>query len=189
MPKLLIVISSVREGRIGGTIAEWFAERATEHGGWELDVADLKEIALPLHDEPHHPRLHDYVRDYTKAWSATVDAADAFVFVTPEYNFMAPPSLLNAMNYLNREWKYKALGVVSYGGISAGTRSSNELRVAASALGLFQVLPAVSIPFAGLAVGEDTLAENEHARRSVPLMLDEMKKVDGALRVLREPAQ
>ena len=62
MPKLLIVIASVREGRIGKPIADWFVERAAEHGGWDIEVADLKEIALPLHDEPHHPQLQLHAR-------------------------------------------------------------------------------------------------------------------------------
>jgi NAD(P)H-dependent FMN reductase len=186
VPKLLTVIASVREGRIGKPIADWFLERAAEHGGWELEVADLKEIALPMHDEPNHPRFHDYKRDHTKAWSATVTAADAFVFITPEYNYTAPPSLLNAIDYLSQEWKYKALGVVSYGGISAGTRSSNALRIPASGVGLFQVQPAVSIPFAGQLVREGKLDANEQMHRAVPLMLDELLKVDGALRALRD---
>jgi NAD(P)H-dependent FMN reductase len=185
MPKLLIVIASVREGRIGKPIADWFVERADEHGGWETEVADLKEIALPLHDEPHHPRLHNYTRDYTKAWSATVEAADAFVFVTPEYNYTAAPALLNAINYLSREWKYKTLGIVSYGGISAGTRSANQVRIPASGVGLYIVGPAVNIPFAGQIVREGKLDANEQTHRAVPLMLDEMLKVDRALRTLR----
>jgi hypothetical protein len=43
---------------------------------------------------------------------------DAFVFVTPEYNCGAPPSIVNAIDYLNKEWAYKPLGFVSYGGVS-----------------------------------------------------------------------
>jgi NADPH-dependent FMN reductase len=55
--------------------------------------------------------------------SATVDEADAFVFVTPEYNHGPPASLVNALSYLHHEWHYKPVGFVSYGGVSAGTRS------------------------------------------------------------------
>jgi NAD(P)H-dependent FMN reductase len=43
-------------------------------------------VNLPLLEEPEHPRLQHYRHDYTKAWSATVQRADAYVFVTPEYN-------------------------------------------------------------------------------------------------------
>src|SRR6476660_7040656 len=108
---------------MGPSIGRWLVERVQAHGKFELGLADLKEIALPMLDEPKHPRLRQYQHAHTKAWSARVDAADAFVFVTPEYNFGMPPALLNAIDYVLHEWAYKPAGFVSYGGISGGTRS------------------------------------------------------------------
>ena len=55
--------------------------------------------------------------------SASVAAADAFVIVTPEYNYGPPPSLINAFDYVYKEWNYKAAGFVSYGGVSGGLRA------------------------------------------------------------------
>ena len=46
------------------------------------------------------------------------------VFVTPEYNFGPPPPLVNALNYVYKEWNYKPAGIVSYGGVSGGVRSA-----------------------------------------------------------------
>jgi hypothetical protein len=86
---------------------------------------------------------------------------------------------------ITRGWKYKTLGIVSYGGISAGTRSANQVRIPASGVGLYIVGPAVNIPFAGQIVREGKLDANEQTHRAVPLMLDEMLKVDRALRTLR----
>lgn len=43
--------------------------------------------------------------------------------MTPEYNFGAPPSLINALDFVLQEWSYKPMGFVSYGGVSGGTRS------------------------------------------------------------------
>lgn len=186
MPKLLVVIVSVREGRAGKPVGDWFIERARAHGKFEVEVADLKELALPMMDEPNHPRMQDYKRDYTKAWSATVAAADAVVFVTPEYNFTVPPPLSNAISYLAKEWEYKALGVVSYGGISAGTRGAAQLRIPVGALGMFQVGPAVNIPFIAKQVSGDEFAANDSNDRAADAMLDELFKVDGALRTLRD---
>ena len=47
------------------------------------------------------------MNEHTKAWSASVAAADAFVFVLPEYDHHMPSSLVNAMQYLYREWTYQ----------------------------------------------------------------------------------
>src|SRR4051812_1667157 len=87
MPRLLIVIASTRPGRAGKPIGDWFTGVAREHGGFDVDVAALAELNLPFHDESAHPRTGNYTHDHTKAWSAQVAAADAVVFVMPEYNY------------------------------------------------------------------------------------------------------
>src|SRR6188508_1607060 len=87
LPKLMIIIASTRPGRVGLPVARWFARDAIAHGGFEVEVTDLAELALPFMDEPNHPRLRQYTHQHTKEWSAKVDAADAFVFVMPEYNY------------------------------------------------------------------------------------------------------
>ena len=97
--KLDVVFASTREGRAGLPIAEWVVAETRSHGKFEPELVDLREVNLPLFDEPKHPRFGQYERAHTKAWSAIVDAADAFVFVTPEYNYGMPPALLNAIDY------------------------------------------------------------------------------------------
>ena len=66
MPRLIIIIiGSTRRGRSGLPIAEWFAERARSHGGFDVNVIDLAELELPLLDEPKHPRLRQSIRELT----------------------------------------------------------------------------------------------------------------------------
>src|ERR1700722_20242771 len=107
MPTLLIVIASTRPGRIGLPVAERFGDRATEHGGFELELVDLAVLDLPLLDEPSHPRLRQHTKEHSRAWSATVAASDAVVLVTAEYNYGYPAALKNALDYLHHEWRYK----------------------------------------------------------------------------------
>ena len=120
---LQVVIVSTRKGRLGPAVADWFHRQAQAFDGFDVELVDLAEVNLPLLDEPHHPRLANYQHEHTKRWSAIVSRADAFVFVTPEYNFSTPPSLVNALDYLAKEWAYKPAAFVSYGGISGGMRS------------------------------------------------------------------
>ncbi len=68
-----------------------------------VDPIDLATVNLPMFDEPKHPRFQQYEHEHTRRWSATVARADAYVFVTPEYNYGAPPSIVNAIDCLNRE--------------------------------------------------------------------------------------
>ena len=186
MPKLLIVIASTRPGRAGLPIAEWFAARAGAHGGFEVEVADLADINLPFMDEPEHPRLRRYTHEHTKAWSATVDAADAFVFVTPEYNFGFTAPLKNAIDFLHEEWTYKPVGFVSYGGVAAGTRAVQMLKQVVTTLKMTPLFEAVSIPFFTQFLDEEgVLQPNEVMEQSADAMLAELLRVQEALRPLR----
>src|ERR1039458_1334934 len=134
MPKLQIFIASTRPGRVGLPVANWFVERARQHGGFEIEVVDLAEVDLPFMDEPNHPAQRQYTKQHTLRWSALVDSADAFVFVMPEYNYGFSAPLKNAIDYLNWEWRYKPVGFVSYGGIAAGTRSVQMIKQVVTAL-------------------------------------------------------
>jgi NAD(P)H-dependent FMN reductase len=189
MPNLTIIVGSTRPGRAGSAIAQWFTARAKDHGGFDVRVADLAELDLPLLDEPHHPRLRRYERDHTKKWSALADAADAFVIVTPEYNYGYPAAVKIALDYLHAEWQYKPVGFVSYGGVAAGTRAVQQLKQVVTALRMLPVTDAVAIPFFTQFVGEDgTVRANEVMEQAADAMLNELVRTEAALRTLRRPA-
>jgi NAD(P)H-dependent FMN reductase len=57
--------------------------------------------------------MQKYEKEHTKVWSASVAAANAYAFVTPEYNYGPPPFFINALNYIYQEWNYKSYGFVS----------------------------------------------------------------------------
>jgi NAD(P)H-dependent FMN reductase len=186
MPRLLIIIASTRPGRIGLPVANWFVERAAAHGGFELEVVDLAELQLPLLDEPNHPRLRQYTRDHSRAWSATVDAADAVVMVTSEYNYGYPAALKNAIDFLHHEWRYKPVGFVSYGGVAAGTRAVQQLKQVVTAVAMMPTQASVNIPFVQQFLTEDgAIIGNEVMLEAVPAMLDELLKLQAALATLR----
>jgi NAD(P)H-dependent FMN reductase len=189
MARLMIVIASTRPGRGGSAVSHWFIQRATEHGGFELNVVDLAEFTLPLLDEPHHPRLRKYVNRHTHEWSAMVDAADAFAFVTPEYNHGYPASLKNAIDYLHHEWRYKPVGFVSYGGVAAGTRSVEQLQQVVTAVKLTPVIEQVNIPFYQQFIDDDGVVQaNEVMETAAVALLDQLARLDQVLRPLREQA-
>jgi NAD(P)H-dependent FMN reductase len=185
-PQLLIMIASTRPGRVGLPVAQWFEERARAHGAFDIRIADLAELELPFMDEPNHPRLRQYTKQHTKDWSAIVDAADAFAFVMPEYNFGFTAPLKNALDYLNQEWRYKPVGFVSYGGISAGTRAVQMIKQVVTTLRLTPVYEAVSIPFVKQFLDDEgTIRPNDVMTEAAAAMLDELVRYEAALRPLR----
>jgi NAD(P)H-dependent FMN reductase len=185
MPTLQIVIASTRPGRVGLPVGRWVAEAARTHGGFDVEVTDLAELALPMMDEPHHPRLRRYEHDHTKAWSARVDASDAFVLVFPEYNHSFTAPLKNALDYLHGEWAHKPVGLVSYGGVSAGTRAAQQLKPVLTALSMTPLVPAVAIPFVWQHLQDGAFVPDETLTGSADAMFDELVRIEAALRSLR----
>ena len=184
--KLHVVIASTRPTRKGPAVARWLEEFARGHGGFEPILVDLAAFNLPVFDEPKHPSLRQYEHEHTKKWSASVAAADALVFVMPEYNYFPPPSLVNAIDYLVAEWTYKPAGLVSYGGVSGGLRAAQALKLLLTTLKVMPVPDGVAIPNFAQFLGEDgAFRANELIEKSAKTMLDELLRWAGALKPLR----
>src|SRR5690606_34181376 len=107
---LALIYGSVRPGRFCDTVAAWVAEEIRSSGAFRLDLSDP---AVDMSD-----------RDFRR-W---IDAADAFVVVTPEYNHSFPGPLKTAIDRAREEWHAKPVGFVSYGGASGGLRAIEHLR-------------------------------------------------------------
>lgn len=187
-PRLHVLICSTRPGRVGETVARWFHPLAVAHSGFDVELVDLAAFNLPVFDEPHHPRLRKYEHEHTRRWSASVESADAFVFVTPEYNYGPPPSLVNALNYLVHEWACKPVGFVSYGGVSGGMRAVQAEKLAVTTFKMMPMMEAVNIPMVSQRVDDGKLRSDEILEGAAKAMLDELLRWAAALKPLRAKA-
>lgn len=186
MPLLQVIIASTRPGRVGLPMGEWISAYAERNSDFGVELVDLAVVNLPNYDESKHPAMRDYDHAHTKAWAATIDRADAFLFVIPEYNFFAPPALVNALDFIYAEWAYKPAGIVSYGGVSAGLRSAQSVKQLLQALKIVAIPEAVSVPFVKNFLAEDgTIHPNEAMTDGADKMLAEVARWEEALRGLR----
>ena len=183
--KLQVVAVSTRPGRAGFPIAEWAFDAAKRHGAFEATLVDLAAVALPLFDEPEHPRFGRYQHEHTKRWSAIVGPADAFVFVTPEYNYSAPPSLINALDYLHGEWACKPAAFVSYGAAAGGARSVQMAKVTMTGLKMMPLPEGVLLPFFAKQIEGGAFRPNEGNEKAAAAMLTELARWAKALQPLR----
>ena len=119
--RVLVIVGSVRARRIGPQVAEWVAQVGRDIvDEAHFEVVDLKDWPLPMSEEPGIAAIDDYVSEHTRSWSQKVAAADAFVFVTPQYNWGYPAPLKNALDHLYKEWAKKPAVIVTYGGHGGG---------------------------------------------------------------------
>jgi NAD(P)H-dependent FMN reductase len=187
MINLKIIIASTRPGRMGPLLADWIYARANQDPAFNTELIDLAEVNLPFFDEPNHPRLQQYTHQHTKDWSAKIASADAFILVTPEYNYGFPATIKNAIDYLFVEWQHKPIGFVSYGGIAGGTRSIQMLKLTLTALEMVPITAAVNVPFFTKYIVDDKFIATDEHNKNGHLLLAELKKWSAVLGHLKVP--
>ena len=133
--KILVITSTVREGRSGHKIAQWYiaqAKRVTKD--LEFELLDIDELNLPLFNESLPPMYGQYGELQNKL-AATIASADGFVFITAEYNYSVPGSLKNFLDYIYAEWSRRPATFVGYG-VHGGVRAIQDLVNILSGLGV-----------------------------------------------------
>ncbi|MGY3520493.1 MULTISPECIES: NADPH-dependent FMN reductase [Micromonospora] len=180
--RLAVIVGSVRDGRFGPVVANWFCRQASQRADLVVDLIDLAHVPAALGgapgaaapDEPRAP------------FAERIAAADAVVVVTPEYNHSYPGPLKAAIDSVGAQWHAKPVGFVSYGGISGGLRAVEPLRVVFAELHTVTIRETVS--FAGAHACFDAAGEPVDAgpvNRAATAMLDQLGWWAEALRAAR----
>lgn len=152
MKKIKIIVGSVRQRRFAEKTVPWILEnldkqnKLIDNDKFEVEVLDLKDWEFPFFSEvsPMTIKNGDYRLDIIKRWSEKIKEADAFIFISPEYNKSVTSVLKNAIDYLFYEWQYKPFGIVSYGEVG-GANSVQALRLIGIELRMIPVKQAVQI--------------------------------------------
>jgi NAD(P)H-dependent FMN reductase len=192
MTVISVIIGSTREGRFSEKPANWIAHHLKERDDIETRLLDLRDFPMPFFDQPVPPAMPGrapYAHEIIQKWTAEIDQADGFVFVTPEYNYGPPAVLKNAMDWVYPEWNRKPVAFVSYGSV-AGARSVQQLRQNAIELQLAPIRSSVHIPAAVLWAhfqGGDVDAGLAELSASAKVMIDDLLWWTAALKTAREP--
>ena len=134
MSKLHVVIGSTRPTRNADLVAPWAVSRAQAHGAFDVDVLDLRDWPLPMFGE-HAGTIGDfadptYSDPIVRRWNQKMKGADAFLFITPEYNHSVPGVLKNAIDsvFVSFAMRNKPAAMIGYStGIAAGVRALEHL--------------------------------------------------------------
>ncbi len=185
--KLIIVIGSVREGRFGPVVASWVADRAREHGGFDVEVVDLADIEIPLSMPAASPKYagDNYPRPSGMApLTSALEGADAIILVTPEYNHGYPAPLKAAIDWHFTQWTAKPVGFVSYGGTAGGRHAVLHLENVLTELHAVTIRDGLSFP-SYFTSWEDGQPLDAEAPIYAKAMLDQLAWWADALRTAR----
>jgi len=162
MHKLQIIVGSTRPTRAAERVFPWVLDRAERHGGFEVELLDLRDWPLPFFQE-HMGTIGDfadptYSDPIVKAWNNKLAEGDAFLIVTSEYNHSVPGQLKNAIDnvFVSFALRNKPIGFVGYsGGVAAGTRAVEHLALIAIEAEAVPLRNTVLIPFVAEAFRDD----------------------------------
>lgn len=116
MLNILVILGSVRRGRMSDRVATFVMSRLAATPDVQAELVDLAALDLPIMEErlgrmdPPPPGVPEL--------GAKIEAADALIIVSPEYNHGYPGVLKNALDYFYAQYKRTpaALVTVSNGG-------------------------------------------------------------------------
>lgn len=178
--KLALVYGSAREGRFLDTIAEWLLLELRNHPEFEISIIDPAVVAPPAW----------HIREDTgerRALQQRIDAADAFLVLTPEYNHGYPAALKHLIDAVYDEWQAKPVGFVSYGGLAGGSRAVEQLRIVFAEVHAVTIRDTVMLPNAWtLFDSSGQMIAPEKPNKSLRLVLQRLHWWATALRTARQ---
>lgn len=182
---ILIILGSVREGRMAEPVGKWVAELSADRPGLACELVDLKEWALPFYAFRDPPAKGNYSDPLQIRWAEKIAAADGYILITPEYNHGPPAVLKNALDYVYREWNRKPMGFVGYGG-NGGARSIEGLTMVARELQTAPLEASVHIMGVWGKVADGAFTPDDKDLRWTNHLFDEIEWWGRALKAGRE---
>ena len=122
--RVLILYGSYRRDRLGIRLANYLVTRLAARGA-DAELIDAQAIGLPLLDRMFKEYAPGEAPPAMAALAEKIRAADAFVFVTGEYNWGVQPGLKNLTDHFLEEWFWRPAAIASYSaGRIAGVRAN-----------------------------------------------------------------
>ncbi len=185
-----VIVGSTRERRFAEKPAQWILGLLKKRPNVDARLLDLRDYPLPFFDQPLTPATPGrppIENPVVQRWTAAIAQADAFVFVTPEYNYGPSAVLKNALDWVYAEWQRKAAGFVSYG-TAGGTRGVQQLRENLVELQVASSRFAVHVPLSTLMAhytGGDVEAALTESEGAATTMIDDLLWWTAALKAAR----
>ncbi len=123
--------------------------------GNDVELIDAKAIDLPMLDRMYKEYPAGAAPAALQALADKIKGADAFVFVTGEYNWGPQPGLKNLTDHFLEEWFWRPAGILSYSaGRFAGSRAAMTWHGILSEMGMVVISSTVAVGPIGKALDE-----------------------------------
>lgn len=175
--RILVLYGSYRSDRMGIRLANFIVSGLAKRGA-DVELIDAQAIGLPMLDRMYKEYERGSAPPAMEALATKIKAADAFVFVTGEYNWGVQPGLKNLTDHFLEEWFWRPAAIASYSaGRIAGARSGLIWHGTLSEMGMVVISSALTVgPVADTldANGEPTGKSGEALQHAFPRFADDL---------------
>ncbi|WP_433909727.1 NADPH-dependent FMN reductase [Sphingomonas yabuuchiae] len=175
--RILIFYGSYRSDRQGIRLADYLVRSFRDRGA-EPELIDAKAVGLPMLDRMYKEYPAGEAPEAMEALAAKIRTADAFVFVTGEYNWGQQPGLKNLTDHFLEEWYWRPAAIASYSaGRLAGAHASVAWHGTLSEMGMVVVSSTLTVGGIGRtldAEGRPTGDDGAALSRSFPRFADDL---------------
>ena len=186
--KILVFYGSYRSDRMGVRLADFIVAGLRARGA-EVDFIDAKAVGLPMLDRMYKEYPKGTAPEALESLAVKIRAADAFVFVTGEYNWGVQPGLKNLTDHFLEEWFWRPAAIASYSaGRFSGVRAGTAWHPILSEMGMVVISSTLAVgPIAQTldAQGEATGDAGANLQRAFPRWADDLAWWTNAARVQR----
>ena len=152
--RILVFYGSYRSVRMGIRLAQFVVEGLRARGD-DVDLIDAKAVDLPMLDRMYKEYPKGSAPPPMEALAEKIRTADAFVFVTGEYNWGVQPGLKNLTDHFLEEWFWRPAAIASYsGGRLAGARSNSTWHGILSEMGMVVISSTLTVAQVGQTLDE-----------------------------------
>ena len=187
--RILIFYGSYRSDRQGIRLADYLV-RAFAGRGAVVELIDAKAVDLPMLDRMYKEYPEGTAPEALATLARKIRAADAFVFVTGEYNWGVQPGLKNLTDHFLEEWFWRPAAIASYSaGRFAGARSAMAWHGTLSEMGMVVTSTSIAVGGIGTALDENATPVGEGGaalERAFPRFADDLAWWTNAARVQRQ---
>ncbi|MBV8520683.1 MAG: NAD(P)H-dependent oxidoreductase [Acetobacteraceae bacterium] len=174
----LVFYGSYRRDRAGIRLARYVVE-ALATRGHATELIDAREVGLPMLNQMYKEYPPGEAPPAMAALAQKIRSADAFVFVTGEYNWGMQPGLKNLTDHYLEEWFWRPAAVVSYSaGRLAGARSGFVWHGTLSEMGMVVISSTITVGQVAQALdaeGRPTGELGEVLARSLPRLAADLE--------------
>jgi NAD(P)H-dependent FMN reductase len=153
--RILVLYGSYRSDRMGIRLAD-FIVAGLKARGHDVELIDAKAVGLPMLDRMYKEYAPGSAPPAMEALAAKIRAADAFVFVTGEYNWGMQPGLKNLTDHFLEEWFWRPAAIASYSaGRFSGARAATAWHGTLSEMGMVVISSTIAAGPIAQTLSED----------------------------------